>query len=162
MRLNLSNKKYFLLCILLLCLPSNSKNQEYLPFKNNQSFKSEIKIASNENVESVIVIGSGLSIENSVLLLNLILPIFGLLSMYLFSYTVKKDYIPNRIHVEDLSLLTLEFLNKKFKEKILNISDQKKVSSYDAIKFVCDELNLVEPKVVRYDTKKVSKTLKML
>ena len=55
MRLNLSNKKYFLLCILLLCLPSNSKNQEYLPFKNNQSFKSEIKIASNENVESVIV-----------------------------------------------------------------------------------------------------------
>ena len=73
---------------------------------------------------------------------------------------VKQDYISNRIHVEDLSLLTIHFLNNKCKEKILNISDQKKVSNYEAIKFVCNELNLVEPKVVKYDPKKVSKMLK--
>ena len=73
---------------------------------------------------------------------------------------VKEDYISNRIHVEDLSLLTIHFLNNKCKEKILNISDQKKVSNYEAIKFVCNELNLVEPKVVKYDPKKVSKMLK--
>ncbi len=73
---------------------------------------------------------------------------------------VKEDYIPNRIHVEDLSSLTLQFLNKKCKEKILNISDQKKISNYDAIKFVSNELNLIKPKVVKYDPKKVSKMLK--
>ena len=73
---------------------------------------------------------------------------------------VKDDYISNRIHVEDLSLFTLQFLKNNCKEKILNISDQKKVSNYDAIKFVCNELNLVEPKVIKYDPEKVSKMLK--
>ena len=73
---------------------------------------------------------------------------------------VKDDYISNRIHVEDLSLLTLQFLKNNCKEKILNISDQKKVSNYDAIKFVCNELNLIEPKVIKYDPEKVSKMLK--
>ena len=73
---------------------------------------------------------------------------------------VKDDYVSNRIHVEDLSLLTLQFLKNNCKEKILNISDQKKVSNYDAIKFVCNELNLVEPKVIKYDPEKVSKMLK--
>lgn len=73
---------------------------------------------------------------------------------------VKDNYISNRIHVEDLSLLTLQFLKNNCKEKILNISDQKKVSNYDAIKFVCNELNLIEPKVIKYDPEKVSKMLK--
>ena len=73
---------------------------------------------------------------------------------------VKKDYISNRIHVEDLSLLTLQYLNKNCKEKILNISDQKKVSSYDAIKFVTNKLNLVKPKLIKYDPTKVSEMLK--
>ena len=73
---------------------------------------------------------------------------------------VKDDYVSNRIHVEDLSLLTIHFLKKNCKEKILNISDQKKVSSYDAIKFVCNELNLVDPKVMRYDPTKASEMLK--
>jgi len=73
---------------------------------------------------------------------------------------VKEDYTSNRIHVEDLSSLTLQFIKNNYTEKILNISDQKKVSNYDAIKFVCNELNLVKPKVVRYDPKKVSKMLK--
>ena len=73
---------------------------------------------------------------------------------------VKEDYISNRIHVEDLSLITIEFLNKKCKEKIVNISDQKKICNYDAIKFVSDELKLKKPKIIRYDTNKVSEKLK--
>jgi len=73
---------------------------------------------------------------------------------------VKKDYVSNRIHVEDLSSLTLQFIKNNCTEKILNISDQNKVSNYDAIKFVCNELNLVSPEVVRYDPKKVSQMLK--
>ena len=73
---------------------------------------------------------------------------------------VKEEYISNRIHVEDLSSLTLQFIKNSYTEKILNISDQKIVSSYEAIRYVCNKLNLVEPKVVRYDPKKVSKMLK--
>ena len=73
---------------------------------------------------------------------------------------VKDDYISNRIHVEDLSLLTIQFLNKNCKERILNISDQKTISNYDAIKFVSNKLNLVKPKLVKYDPTKVSKMLK--
>ncbi len=73
---------------------------------------------------------------------------------------VKDDYISNRIHVEDLSLLTIQFLNKNCKERILNISDQKIISNYDAIKFVSNKLNLVKPKLVKYDPTKVSKMLK--
>ena len=59
-----------------------------------------------------------------------------------------------------MSSLTLQFLNENCKEKILNISDPKKISTYDAIKFVSNELNLVKPKAVKYDPKKVSKMLK--
>ncbi len=73
---------------------------------------------------------------------------------------VKEDHISNRIHVEDLSSLTLQFIKNNYTEKILNLSDPIKVSTYDAIKFVCNELNLVKPKVVRYDPKKISKMLK--
>ena len=73
---------------------------------------------------------------------------------------VKDGHISNRIHVEDLSSITLQFLNKNCKEQILNISDQKKISNYDAIKFVSNELNLVKPKLVKYDPTKVSGMLK--
>ena len=73
---------------------------------------------------------------------------------------VKDDYISNRIHVEDLSLLTIHFLNKNCKERILNISDLKIISNYEAIKFVSNKLNLVKPKLVKYDPTKVSEMLK--
>ena len=73
---------------------------------------------------------------------------------------VKEDYISNRIHVEDLSSLTLQFLNENCKEKILNISDPKKISTYDAIKFVSNKLNLVKPKPIKYDPTKVTEMLK--
>ena len=73
---------------------------------------------------------------------------------------VKEDYVPNRIHVEDLSSLTLQFLFNNCKEKILNISDQNRISNYEAIKFVSDKLNLLKPEVVQYDSKKISENLK--
>ncbi len=73
---------------------------------------------------------------------------------------VKDDYVSNRIHVEDLSSLTIQFIKNNCTEKILNISDQNKISNYDAIKFVCNELNLVSPKVIKYDPKKNSQMLK--
>ena len=73
---------------------------------------------------------------------------------------VKDDYVSNRIHIEDLSSLTLQFIKNNCTEKILNISDQNKISNYDAIKFVCNELNLVSPKVIKYDPKKISQMLK--
>ena len=73
---------------------------------------------------------------------------------------VKEDYVSNRIHVEDLSSLTLQFIKNNCTQKILNISDQNKVSNYDAIRFVCNELNLVSPKVLKYDPKKISQMLK--
>ena len=59
-----------------------------------------------------------------------------------------------------MSSITLKFLNNNFKEKILNISDQKRISNYDAIKFVSDKLNLAKPKIVQYDPKKISERLK--
>ena len=59
-----------------------------------------------------------------------------------------------------MSSLTLQYIKNNYTEKILNISDQKKVSSYDAIKFVCNELNLVDPKIMRYDPTKASEMLK--
>ena len=59
-----------------------------------------------------------------------------------------------------MSSLTLQFIKNNCTEKILNICDQNKVDNYDAIKFVCNELNLESPEVVRYDPKKVSQLLK--
>ena len=44
---------------------------------------------------------------------------------------VKKDYIPNRIHVEDLSSIAIQFLIKNLNNKIINICDQNKISSYE-------------------------------
>ena len=73
---------------------------------------------------------------------------------------VKEDYVSNRIHVEDLSSLTIQFLFNNYKEKILNISDQHRISNYDAIRFVSDKLNLLKPEVVQYDSKKISENLK--
>ena len=37
---------------------------------------------------------------------------------------------------------------------------KKKISNYDAIKFVSNKLNLVKPKLIKYDPTKVSEMLK--
>ena len=70
MSINLVANKYFLLFLFLLSIPSNAKNlQDYshkFLNKNSQTLISEIKNNSNENLESVIVRGSGLSVEEAI------------------------------------------------------------------------------------------------
>ena len=73
---------------------------------------------------------------------------------------VKKDYIPNRIHVEDLSSIAVQLLIKDLNRRIINISDQNKVSSYEAVKYVTDKLKLKEPSIIKYKPDKVSDSLK--
>jgi len=73
---------------------------------------------------------------------------------------VKKDYIPNRIHVEDLSSIAVQLLIKDLDHRIINISDQNKVSSYEAVKYVTDKLKLKEPSIIKYKPDKVSDSLK--
>ena len=73
---------------------------------------------------------------------------------------VKKNYVPNRIHVEDLSSISIQFLVKNLNNKIINICDQNKVSSYDAVKYVTDRLKLKEPLIIKYNQNKVSDSLK--
>ena len=73
---------------------------------------------------------------------------------------VKDGYIPNRIHVEDLCSITVQFLIEGLNNRIINISDQNKVNSYDAIEYVANELELKKPKLVKYNPDKISNTLK--
>tara|TARA_B110000003_G_scaffold47717_1_gene46133 strand:+ start:89 stop:703 length:615 start_codon:yes stop_codon:yes gene_type:complete len=73
---------------------------------------------------------------------------------------VKKDYIPNRIHVEDLSSIAIQFLAKNLSCKIINICDQNKISSYEAVKHVTDKLKLKEPLIIKYNPNKISDSLK--
>ncbi len=72
----------------------------------------------------------------------------------------KKDYIPNRIHVEDLSSIAIKFLIKNLRYQIVNICDQNKVNSYEAVKYVTDKLKLKEPLIVNYNPNQVSNSLK--
>lgn len=73
---------------------------------------------------------------------------------------VKDGYIPNRVHVEDLCSITVKFLIEGLDNKIINISDQNKVNSYDAIEYVAKKLELQKPEIVRYNPNKVSKNIK--
>ncbi len=73
---------------------------------------------------------------------------------------VKNDYIPNRIHVEDLSSITIQFLIKNLNYQIVNICDQNKISGYDAIRYVTDKLKLKEPSIIKYNPNKISDSLK--
>ena len=73
---------------------------------------------------------------------------------------VKKDYIPNRIHVEDLSSIAIKFVIENLNNKIINVCDQNKVSSYEAVKYVTDKLKLKEPLIIKYNPNQVSDSLK--
>ena len=73
---------------------------------------------------------------------------------------VKEDYIPNRIHVEDLSSVAIKFVIKNLNNKIINVCDQNKVSSYRAVKYVTDKLKLKEPLIIKYNPNQVSNSLK--
>ena len=72
----------------------------------------------------------------------------------------KKDYMPNRIHVEDLSSIAIKFIIENQNNKIINVCDQNKVSSYEAVKYVTDKLKLKEPLIIKYNPNQVSDSLK--
>ena len=73
---------------------------------------------------------------------------------------IKDGYIPNRIHVEDLCSITIQFLIQGLDNQIINISDQNKVNSFDAIEYVANKLELKKPEIIKYNASKVSKNLK--
>ena len=72
----------------------------------------------------------------------------------------KKDNIPNRIHIEDLSSIAIQFLIENLNYQIVNICDQNKISGYQAIKYVTDQLKLKEPLIIKYNPNKISDSLK--
>ena len=59
-----------------------------------------------------------------------------------------------------MSSIAIQFLIKNLNCKIINICDQNKVSSYEAVKYVTDKLKLKEPLIVKYNPNQVSNSLK--
>ena len=133
MGFNLSYKKYFLLSLLLFCSPSNSKNQEYFSNKafnkNNQAILSEIKLSSNENVESVFVIGSGLSIEEAIqnASVKALKQVSGELIDTETNFKSESNYKNDRLIDE----------KETFNEKLRDYS-QGSIKSYEILKFIHD------------------------
>jgi dTDP-4-dehydrorhamnose reductase len=74
--------------------------------------------------------------------------------------TVKENYLPNRIHVEDLAEIIINFIISNHKDKILNISDQDLVSNLDAITYIAKKLNLPKPNIIEYNSNEVSEMAK--
>jgi|TARA_B100001093_G_scaffold371383_1_gene356367 dTDP-4-dehydrorhamnose reductase len=73
---------------------------------------------------------------------------------------VKSGHVSNRINVEDLSAIVIKYLTENYNYKYLNISDENKIQSYDAIKYVAEKLNLNLPKAISYQSNKLSKAMK--
>ena len=73
---------------------------------------------------------------------------------------VKSGHVSNRINVEDLSAVIIKYLTENYNYKYLNISDDNKIQSYDAIKYVTEKLNLNLPKAISYQSNKVSEAMK--
>ena len=68
----------------------------------------------------------------------------------------KLNHYPNRIHVKDLSSIILESLITNIPAKFINITDQNSISSYEAIKFVTETLNLSKPIEISYEVANMS------
>ena len=73
---------------------------------------------------------------------------------------VKENYLPNRIHVEDLAKIIINFIISNHKDKIINISDQDLVSNLDAITYVSKKLDLPKPNIIEYNPNEVSEMAK--
>jgi dTDP-4-dehydrorhamnose reductase len=73
---------------------------------------------------------------------------------------VKEGFISNRIHVEDLSAITIKFMLENHHDHIVNVSDQNIIKNYDAIQYVTNKLQLKEPIIVKYNPEEVSDMLK--
>ena len=57
-----------------------------------------------------------------------------------YEVTTKKDHYPNRINVEDLAKIILVSIQNHEPKRIINATDQKNITTYDAIDYVADEL----------------------
>ena len=68
----------------------------------------------------------------------------------------KLNHYPNRIHVMDLSSIILESLITNIPAKFINITDQNSISSYEAVKFVTETLNLLKPIEISYEVANMS------
>ena len=59
-----------------------------------------------------------------------------------------------------MSSIAIQFLAKNLSCKIVNICDQNKISSYEAVKYVTDKLKLEEPLIIKYNPNKISDSLR--
>ena len=70
--------------------------------------------------------------------------------------SVKKDHYPNRINVEDLAKIILVSIQKHAPKRIINVTDQKNITTIDAINYVASELGLTKPLPVDYQKASIS------
>jgi len=73
-----------------------------------------------------------------------------------YEVTTKKDHYPNRINVEDLAKIILVSIQNHEPKRIINATDQKNITTYDAIDYVADELSLTKPTPVDYQKASIS------
>ena len=73
-----------------------------------------------------------------------------------YEVTTKKDHYPNRINVDDLAKIILVCIQNHAPKRIINATDQKNITTYDAINYVTDELGLTRPIPVDYQKASIS------
>ena len=73
-----------------------------------------------------------------------------------YEVTTKIGHYPNRINVEDLSKIILVSIQNHVAKRIINATDQKNITTYDAINYVADELGLTKPIPVDYQKASIS------
>ena len=73
-----------------------------------------------------------------------------------FEVTTKKNHYPNRINVEDLAKIILFSIQNHSPKRIINVTDQKNVTTFDAIDYVTKELGLTNPIPIDYEKAKIS------
>ena len=62
----------------------------------------------------------------------------------------KPNHYANRIHVEDLANIVMLSLIKKIPSRIVNLTDQKAISAFEAMNFVAEALKLTKPVPINY------------
>ncbi len=70
--------------------------------------------------------------------------------------TTKKNHYPNRINVEDLAKIILFSIQNHTPKRIINVTDQKNVTTFDAIDYVTKELGLTKPTPIDYEKAEIS------
>jgi dTDP-4-dehydrorhamnose reductase len=72
----------------------------------------------------------------------------------------KSNHFPNRINVEDLAGIILIAINQHKPGRIVNVTDQKSVTSYEAISYVANTLSLDKPIPVDFEKSSISEMAK--